>query len=194
MRDISRRKLESDTAEMTEFDLFDDSVVWIADTGLFIACGRQRNNKYTALERFARRNELTFVIPRRVYDELGGAPDRSTPGQTPINSAIDAGWVTVADELDYTNSTVARVMDDVRQFIAHSSNRNEDQIEKADTALAAIAVESLEGESENYACVVTTDRDAGEGAVTALEANGFENRIQFKDGFELIDKVTGDRS
>jgi hypothetical protein len=195
MRGISRRKLESDTADMTEpFDLSDDSVVWIADTGLFIACGRQQNNKYTALERFARRNELTFVIPRRVYDELGGAPDRSTPGQTPINSAIDAGWVTVADELDYTNSTVARVMDDVRQFIAHSSNRNEDQIEKSDTALAAIAVEYLESESANYACVVTTDRDAGEGAVTALEANGFENRIQFKDGFELIDKITGNRS
>ena len=28
------------------------------------------------------------------------------------------------------------------------------------------------------------------GAVTALEANGFENRIQFKDGFELIDEIT----
>jgi len=180
---------------MTEsFVPYEDSVVWIADTGLFIACGRQQNNKYTALERFARRNELTLVIPQRVYDELGGAPDRSTPGQTPINSAIDAGWVTVAEEPDYTNSTVAQVMDDVRQFIAHSSNRNEDQIEKADTALAAIAAEYLESEYEDYACIVTTDRDAGEGAVTALESNGFENRIQFKDGFKLIDEITGNRS
>lgn len=176
------------------FDLYDDSVAWIADTGLFIACGRHQNNKYTALERFAQRNELTFTIPQRVYDELGGAPDRSTPGQTPINSAIDAGWVTVADDPDYTNSTVAQVMDDARRFIAHSSNRDEDKIEKADTALAAIAVEYLESGSANYACVVTTDRDAGEGAVTALEANGFENRIQFKDGFELIDEITGDSS
>lgn len=175
------------------FDHYGDSVVWIADTGLFIACGRQQNNKYTALERFARRNDLTLVIPQRVYDELGGAPDRSTPGQTPINSAIDAGWVTVADEPDYTNSTVAQVMDDVRQFIAHSSNRDEDNIEKADTALAAIAVEYLDSESADYACIVTTDGDAGEGTVTALEANGFENRIQFKYGFELIDEMIGDR-
>lgn len=45
---------------MTEsFDPCDDSVVWIADTGLFIACGRQQNNKYTALERFARRLKPT---------------------------------------------------------------------------------------------------------------------------------------
>lgn len=100
------------------FDLYQESVAWVADTGLFIVCGRQQNNKYTALERFARQNDLTFVIPQRVYDELGGAPDRSTPGQTPINSAIDAGWVTVADEVDYTNSTVSQVMDDVRSFIA----------------------------------------------------------------------------
>lgn len=170
------------------FDLYQKSVAWVADTGLFIACGRQQNNKYSALERFAQRNDITFVVPQRVYDELGGAPDRSTPGQTPINSAIDAGWVTVANEPDYTNSTVSQVMDDVRSFIAYSSNRDEDQIEKADTALAAVAVELLQGEKE-LACVVTTDVDAGEGLVAALETNGFESRAQFKNGFELIDEI-----
>lgn len=171
------------------FDPFHESVAWVADAGFFIACGRQQNNKYTALERFAERNDLTFLIPQRVYDELGGAPNRSTPGQTPINSAIDAGWVTVADEPDYRNSMVSRVMDNVRSFIAHSSNRDEDQIEKADTALAAVAAERLE-ENTHYVSIVTTDLDAGEGAVAALEANGFENRVQLKNGFELIDEIT----
>jgi 23S rRNA U2552 (ribose-2'-O)-methylase RlmE/FtsJ len=171
------------------FDVFRESVAWVADTGLFIACGRQQNTKYTALEQYAGQNDLRFVIPQRVYDELGGAPDRSTPGQTPINSAIDSGWVTVADEPDYTNSTVSQVMDDVQSFIARSSNRDEDRIEKADTALAAIAVELLQGDSE-FVCVVTTDIDAGEGVVASLEANGFENRAQFKNGFELINEIT----
>jgi len=129
--------------ESLAFDDGDKSVTWIADSGLFIACGRQQNNKYTALSRFARRNDITFVIPRRVYDELGSAPDRSTPGQTPINSAIGAEWVAVANEPDYTDGTVARVMDNIRSYIADSSNRDEDQIEKADTALGAIAVEQL---------------------------------------------------
>jgi hypothetical protein len=73
------------------FEDVGESVAWVGDSGLFIACGRQQNNKYTALEQFARRYDITFVIPRRVYEELGGAPDRSTPGQTPINSAINAG-------------------------------------------------------------------------------------------------------
>lgn len=169
------------------FDPFQESVAWVADTGVFIACGRQQNTKYTALERFAQRNDLTFVIPQRVYDELGGAPNRTTPGQMPINSAIDAGWVTVADEPDYTNSAVSQVMDDVRSFIARSSNRDEDQIEKADTALAAVAVELLE--QNTFVCVVTTDIDAGDGVVASLEANGFGNRAQFKNGFGLIDEI-----
>jgi hypothetical protein len=171
------------------FDDVEGTVTWVADSGLFIACGRQQHTKYTALERFARRNDITFVIPQRVYDELGGAPERSTPRQTPIDSAIDAGWVTVADEPDYTNSAVSRVMDDVRRYIASSSNRDEDEIEKADTALGAVAVERLHNRKAAFVAVVTTDVDAGEGIVAALEAYGFGDRVQFKDGFELIDEI-----
>jgi hypothetical protein len=89
------------------FDSFEESVAWVTDTELFVARGRQHNNSNTAFERFANRNDLTFVIPQRVYGKLGGAPERSTPGQTPINIARDAGWVRVADEPDSANSTVS---------------------------------------------------------------------------------------
>jgi hypothetical protein len=81
-------------------------------------------------------------------------------------------------------------MDDVRSYIARSSDREEDQIEKADTALDAVAATLLDSGDARYVCVVTTDSDAGDGVVTALSANGFENRVQFKDGFELIDEIT----
>ncbi|MFW6436049.1 MAG: hypothetical protein ACOCYZ_00255 [Halococcoides sp.] len=171
------------------FDQMGQDGVWIADTGLFVACGRQQNPKYTALERFAHRNDLTFVVPQRVYSELTDAPVRSTPGQTPIDEAIDGGWVTVADDPSYSDGTVARVMDDARRYIAQSSNRRDDQIEKADTALAAVAAERLSGNAE-FASVVTTDVDAGEATVAALAANGFEARVRFVDGFELIEEIT----
>lgn len=167
-----------------------ESVGWIADTGLFIACGRQQNNKYTALERFVKQHEITFVIPRRVYKELGGAPDRSTPGQTPINSAIDSGWVEVAPELDYTNSAVSKVMDDIRTYIANSSNRNENEIEKADTALGAVAIELFQRDEINHVCIVTTDIDAGEGSVNAVAAQGYQDRIYFENGFDFITRIT----
>ncbi|QKY22148.1 hypothetical protein B4589_017230 (plasmid) [Halolamina sp. CBA1230] len=162
----------------------------VADTGLFVACGRQQNNKYAALERFVRRNGLTLLIPERIYEELGGAPDRSTPGQTPIDSAIDSGWVTVADPLDYSNSTVATVMDDVRGRIASGSNRPEDTIEKADTALAAVTVQLLDSGSAAFAYLITTDVDAGEATVSALEAHGFGEQVEFVDGFDLINEIT----
>jgi hypothetical protein len=167
-----------------------ENPAWIADTGLFIACGRQQNNKYTALARFAQRHDRTFVIPHRVYDELGGAPDRSTPSETPINTAIDSGWVRVADPLDYTNPTIATVMDDVRGYIARASNRDEDTIEKADTALAGVAAQLLDGNEATYIYLVTTDIHAGEGSVAAVEAAGFDDRIEVVDGFELIEEIT----
>ncbi|MGB9966438.1 hypothetical protein [Halobacterium hubeiense] len=81
-------------------------------------------------------------------------------------------------------------MDSVRRYIANASNRNEDSIEKADAALGAVAVGCLLDRDAEFVVVVTTDADAGEGVVAALEANGFEDRARFKDGFELIDEIT----
>jgi len=42
----------------------------IADTGLFVAMGQPSNSRYQAGRRFARRNDVTFVLPERVYEEL----------------------------------------------------------------------------------------------------------------------------
>jgi hypothetical protein len=162
----------------------------VADTGLFVACGRQQNNKYIALKRFARRNDLILLIPERVYEELGGAPTRSTPRQTPIESAIESGWVAVAEPPDYTNGTVASVMDDVRRRIASASNRPEDSIEKADTELVAVIVQLLESGSAAFVSLITTDIDAGEATVATIEAHGFEAQVAFVDGFKLISKLT----
>jgi hypothetical protein len=162
----------------------------VVDTGVFAACGRETNNKYVALERFARRNDLTFVIPERVYEELTGAPARSTPGQTPIDGAIENGWVEIAAPIDYTNGTVSSVMDFAQSRIASLSNRPEDTIENADPALAGVAIQLLlEGEAA-FVYLLTTDDHAGRGGVSAIEANGFEGQVEFKDGFELIENLT----
>ena len=76
---------------MSASDGSSEGTTWIADTGLFVACGRQGNEKYVALRQFAQREGISFVIPRRVYGELGGAPDRSTPSETPIDSPDRSG-------------------------------------------------------------------------------------------------------
>lgn len=81
-------------------------------------------------------------------------------------------------------------MDDVRSYIAHASNRPEDQIEKADTALAGVAVQRLAQDDISAATVVTTDTDAGAGVKRAVEAAGFEGQINIRDGFAFIDEIT----
>ncbi|ODR79883.1 hypothetical protein BG842_05085 [Haladaptatus sp. W1] len=81
-------------------------------------------------------------------------------------------------------------MDSVRRFIAQASNRSEDQIEKADTALAGVAMQLLDSSNAASVTVVTTDTDAGKGVVRAIEAQGFEGQIEFKNGFDLIEEIT----
>jgi len=46
------------------------SALHIADTGLFVAMGQPSNSRYQAVRRFARRNDVTFVLPERVSEGL----------------------------------------------------------------------------------------------------------------------------
>ena len=61
----------------------------IADTGLFVVIGQPSNSRYQAVRRFARRNDITFVLPERVSKEL--TIDDPDIEEVPIDTAIDAG-------------------------------------------------------------------------------------------------------
>ena len=85
----------------------------IADTGLFVAMGQPSNSRYQAVRRFARRNDITFVLPERVYEELTvDDPDVENP---PVDTAINEGWTTVASPLEFSEPVVSRVMDGVQR-------------------------------------------------------------------------------
>lgn len=59
------------------------SVIHIADTGLFVEMGQPSNRRYQVVQTFARRNDMMFVLPERVYDELTvNASDVETPQST----------------------------------------------------------------------------------------------------------------
>jgi hypothetical protein len=76
-------------------------------------------------------------------------------------------------------------MDDARRFIANASSRDEDRVERADTALAGLAVTLLRGEAAAVR-LVTTDQDAGEATVAVLESHGDSGQAEWVDGFELL--------
>jgi hypothetical protein len=67
-------------------------------------------------------------------------------------------------------------MDGARRFIASETDRNEDTIKKADTALVGLAAQVLENNVDSVA-LITTDKPAGAAAETVLSNHGFGDRI-----------------
>ncbi|MEZ3172552.1 hypothetical protein ABNG03_18360 [Halorubrum sp. RMP-47] len=163
----------------------------IADTGLFVAMGQPSNSRYQAVRRFARRNDITFVLPERVYEEL--TVDDPKVGDVPVDIAIDEGWATVAAPLEFSEPVVSRVMDGIQRYIANADDRPADEVERADAALAALAAQHLSAGTTTEVYIYTTDIAAGKGAETVLASEGYGDSVTFVNGFQFIeDLIAGD--
>ena len=159
----------------------------IADTGLFVAMGQSSNSRYQAVRRFARRNDVIFVLPERVYEEL--TVDDTYVEAPPIDAAIDEGWVTVAAPLEFADPVVSRVMDGVQRYIANADDRPADEVERADAALTALAAQHLSAGSAAEVYIYTTDIAAGEGAETVLASEGYGDSVTYVNGFRFIEDL-----
>jgi len=164
----------------------------IADTGLFVAMGQPSNSRYQAVRRFARRNDVTFVLPERVYEELTiDDPDVEAP---PVDAAIDEGWATIAAPLEFSEPVVSRVMDGVQRYIANADDRPADEVERADAALAALAAQHLSAGITTEVYIYTTDIAAGEGAETVLASEGYGDSVTYVNGFRFIEDLVAGNS
>ena len=158
------------------------TTVYIADTGVFVRCGGPDNEKFQQFRHALREAGVSLLIPQRVYDELGGdaATTEYPSGNVAYSDGFEEGWLTVADELDYTESVVSTVMDAARRFIAAETDRDEDLIEKADTALLGLAVQVLASGQADHVVLLTTDKPAGRAAETLLPKHGFDDQITYQ--------------
>lgn len=161
--------------------------IHIADTGLFVALGQPSNRRYRAVRTFAYQNDITFVLPERVYKELT-VPDDDTE-TPPVDTAIAEDWVRIGPSLDYTDSLVSSVMDGVQRYIANEDERPADQVERADSALAGVAAQALVDGTTTDAYIYTTDIAAGEGAEAVLASEGYGDAVTFVNGFRLIEEL-----
>lgn len=154
--------------------------------------GQPSNSRYQAVRRFARNNDITFVLPERVYDELAvDDPDARTP---PIDTPIEEGWASVAAPLEFSQPLVSRAMDGVQRYIANADDRPADEVERADAALAALAAQELSSGGATEAFIYTTDIAAGEGAKTVLASEGYGDSVTFVHGFRFIEDLRPDDS
>jgi hypothetical protein len=84
-------------------------------------------------------------------------------------------------------------MDEACRFIANETHRDEDIIEKADTALVGLAAQVLETGEAEYVVLLTTDKPAGRAAETLLSQRGFGDRIEFRYvSVEYLETLTAD--
>lgn len=169
------------------------TLVYIADTGVFVRCGGPDKDKFQRLRRALRQTEVSLRIPQRVYEELGGDPaaGKYPSGHIPYPDGFEEGWIVVADDLDYTNPLVSTVMDEARRFIAYETDRDEDSIEKADTALVGLAAQLLETREADRVVLLTTDKPAGQAAERLLSAHGYPDRIEYRYiSEEYLDTIT----
>ncbi|CCQ34970.1 hypothetical protein HLRTI_003087 [Halorhabdus tiamatea SARL4B] len=158
------------------------TTVYIADTGVFVRCGGPDKSKFQRLRRALQQAGVSLRIPQRVYQELGGNPaaDKYPSGDIPYADGFEDGWIVVAEELDYANPLVSTVMDEVRRFIANETDRDEDIIEKADTALVGLAAQVLDTGEADHVVLLTTDKPAGRAAEALLPQHGFSDSIEFR--------------
>ncbi|MFH5800517.1 hypothetical protein [Haladaptatus sp. CMAA 1911] len=163
------------------------SNIHIADSGMFIALGQPTNSRYQHVRAFVRKNDIVFLLPERVYEEIAG-----TTGETKrplIETAIEEGWAQIADPLDYTISVVSQAMDGVQRYIANADDRPADEVERADAALAALAAQHLSTGAASQAYIYTTDIAAGEGAETVLASYGYGDAVTFVNAFRFIESL-----
>jgi hypothetical protein len=172
----------------------DRAVVFI-DSSVLISCGRRGSTGFQALAREARRRDTVFRISPQVYAEVTGdsAPDTYTSDEPPVEEALQEGWMKVTESPSYSDSDVSNVMDQARNFIASSSNRSEDVVEKADTEIVGLALELLLDGTTDRVTVVTNDIPLGEAAESLIPKYGFDDdQITWLIGGELADELDED--
>lgn len=146
----------------------------VADTGVFVRCGSPGSAKFERLRRAVRRAGTSLLVPRRVYEELGGDPAAEAYSLEATLDGLDEAWVEVAGPLDHERSLVSTVMDQAVRFIANETSRPQDEIETADPALVGLAAQLLESGEADDVVLLTTDKPAGRAAETILPRHGYD--------------------
>ena len=169
-----------------------DGEVVFVDSSVLISCGRRDSTRFRALAREARRRETAFRLSPRVYAEVTGGSglDAYSADGSPVDEALREGWLKVTESPSYSDSDVSTVMDQGRDFIASASDRPVDIVEKADTEIVGLALETLRDTTAERVTVVTNDIPLGEAAESLLPKYGFDDeQVTWLTGGELADEL-----
>jgi len=172
-----------------------DTDLVFVDSSVLISCGRRESTRFQALAREARQRDTVFRIPPAVYAEVTDDPagDAYTATGSPVDAAVQDGWMMVTEAPSYANSDVSAVMDQTRNFIATASNRSADLVEQTDTQIVGLALESLRTDTADRVTIVTNDIPLGDAAESLIPQYGFDTQqVTWLTGGELADELSED--
>ncbi len=167
-----------------------DSIA-IIDSSVLFAMGGPSNNKYQALERFVRRQNISVKIPDQVAEELGESPDQYEYQRDRLRAAQDAGWLD-RGEIDFTIPNVSAIVDKTRTRMAKlsASDVSEDDIEKTDTVLAGLAYQYAMTNQD--VSVLVSDRLAQRAMTDVLKSTTVGEYIIVVEGRELLKNLASE--
>ena len=165
--------------------LFPSAESHIIDANLFIRF--ERHDTVDLLERAATERGVTLLLPTRVYREL--TPESHPHETPPIEDALEAGWVQLLDEVDYSNPVVSATMDMVRQYISVATGRPEHMIEQADAEVGGAAATLLEQDQTESIAIYTNDLSAFRGIERALTQHDYNDSVQLVKAFDFATSV-----
>jgi len=175
---------------MTPKEIPSDSIA-IIDSSVLFAMGGPSNNKYQALERFVRRQNISVKIPDQVAKELGESPAQYEYQRDRLRAAQDAGWLD-RGKIDFTISNVSKIVDKTRNRMAKlaASDISEDDNEKTDTILAGLAYQyAMENQDVS---VLVSDRLAQRAITDVLAATAVSEYIVVVEGRELLQTLVSE--
>lgn len=148
----------------------------LVDIGTIVACDRGVDAGIERLRRLSRDVGSSIWIPRSTYTELRQSNTAAgfEPPTDEIQTALDDGWLCIADPPDCTDPVAERAMNHIWTRLSTETGRHEIEIDRRDSVLGAVVSELDEQSGDPDVAVVDTERavlDALRGAFERSDAH-----------------------
>jgi hypothetical protein len=164
----------------------------IVDAGVFRGVGKPPNDKYNSLKNAVEAADSSLLLPRPIYQELGGNPSADTfpSGSDFVDDAIENGWVEIAEPIE-DDLPISSAVEDAHTVVANQSNHPKTIRAEEDAAVIGLAMQLFERNESIYVITHTTDRPVAMAANIVLPEYGYYDiEANFAPPQEVDNKFT----
>ena len=175
------------TSPQTMSEALSTADIVLVDTNVFVAVGDPERDKYQALRAVVQREGVILQVPERVEAEL-----RTMQMSNRVEREVEDGWAELVNPPELTDGDAVTAMDFTRRDIANQTDKQEHEVEKADTVFAGLAIEYLKDDAGGSVVVLTDDKVAATAIQRAADQQGYGESITVLRLSAVIDDEIGD--